>query len=170
MNDQQLRSLQAPLKDRYRNDPDSAKKTLKVRGTLDLEQVACRIETGRGPVTEAGLHPMAGGDGHFACSADMLLEALLGCAGVTLCAVATAMAIPIAAGTITAEGDVDFRGTLGVSKDVPVGFMAIRLIIDLQTTADDATLEKLAKLTERYCVVAQSLSEAARPSVTIRRQ
>ncbi len=169
MNDQQLRAVQAPLKDRYRADPESAKKTLRVQGTLDLERIACRIETGRGPVTEAGLHPMAGGDRSFACSADMLLEALIGCAGVTLCAVATAMTIPITAGTIVAEGDVDFRGTLGISKDVPIGFMAIRLIIELQTTADDAVLEKLAKLTERYCVVAQSLSEAARPTVTIRR-
>ncbi len=169
MNDQQLREVQAPLKDRYRNDPESAKKTLRVQGTLDLERIAVRIETGRGPVTEAGLHPMAGGDPSFACSADMLLEALIGCAGVTLCAVSTAMSIPITAGTIAAEGDVDFRGTLGISKDVPIGFMAIRILIDLQTTADDATLEKLAKLTERYCVVAQSLSEAARPTVTIRR-
>lgn len=169
MNDQQLRALQAPLKDRYRNDPASAKSTLKVRGTLDLERLACRIDTGQGPVTEAGLHPMAGGDGRFKCSADMLLEALIGCAGVTLCAVATAMAIPITAGTIAAEGDVDFRGTLGVSKDVPVGFLAIRLIIELQTSAEEVVLQKLASLTERYCVVAQSLSEAARPQVTIRR-
>ena len=169
MNDQELRAVQAPLKDRYRTDPESARKTLRVQGMLDLERIACRIETGRGAVTEAGLHPMAGGNRSFACSADMLLEALIGCAGVTLCAVATAMTIPITAGTIAAEGDVDFRGTLGVSKDVPIGFMAIRLIIELQTTADDAVLEKLAKLTERYCVVAQSLSEAARPSVIIRR-
>jgi uncharacterized OsmC-like protein len=169
MNDQQLRALQAPLKDRYRTDPESAKKTLKVHGTLDVERIAVRMETGRGPVTEAGLHPMAGGDPVFACSADMLLESLIGCAGVTLCAVATAMSIPITGGTIAAEGDVDFRGTLGVNKDVPVGFLAVRIFIDLQTTADDAQLEKLAKLTERYCVVAQSLSEAARPTVTIRR-
>ncbi len=169
MNDQELRAVQAPLKDRYRSDPASAKKTLRVQGTLDLERIAVRIETGRGPVTEAGLHPMAGGDRSFVCSADMMLEALIGCAGVTLCAVATAMSIPITTGTIAAEGDVDFRGTLGVSKDVPIGFMAIRILIDLQTMADDAQLEKLAKLTERYCVVAQSLSEAARPSVTIRR-
>lgn len=169
MNDQELRAVQAPLKDCYRNDPASAKKTLRVQGTLDLERIAVRIETGRGPITEAGLHPMAGGDRTFVCSADMMLEALIGCAGVTLCAVATAMSMPITMGTIAAEGDVDFRGTLGVSKDVPIGFMAIRVLIDLQTTADDAQLEKLAKLTERYCVVAQSLSEAARPTVTIRR-
>lgn len=169
MNDQQLRALQAPFKDRYRNDPESAKKTLRVSGILDLERLAVRIETGRGPATEAGLHPMAGGDGSFACSADMLLEALIGCAGVTLCAVATAMTIPITAGTITAEGDVDFRGTLGVSRDVPAGFLAVRLIIDLQTTADDSQLQKLGQLTERYCVVAQSLSEAARPTVSVRR-
>ncbi len=169
MNNDELRAVQAPLKDRYRNDPVSAKKTLTVRGTLDLERIAVRIETGRGPVTEAGLHPMAGGDRRFACSADMLLEALIGCAGVTLCAVATAMSIPITAGTIAAEGDVDFRGTLGVSKDVPIGFLAVRVTVDLETSADDAQLEKLGKLTERYCVVAQSLSEAARPVVTIRR-
>ncbi|HET6424286.1 MAG TPA: OsmC family protein [Planctomycetaceae bacterium] len=169
MNDQELRALQAPLKDRYRTDPESAKKTLRVRGALDVDQIAVRIETGRGAMTEAGLHPMAGGDPRFACSADMLLESLIGCAGVTLCAVATAMSIPIASGTIAAEGDVDFRGTLGISKEIPVGFLAIRIQIELQTTADDAQLQKLATLTERYCVVAQSLSEAARPTVTIRR-
>ena len=170
MNNDELRAVQAPLKDRYRNDPESAKKTLRVQGELDIEHIAVRIETGRGPVTEAGLHPMAGGDRRFACSADMLLESLIGCAGVTLCAVATAMSIPIAAGTISAEGDVDFRGTLGVSKDVPIGFLAIRIIVELQTTADDAQLDKLAKLTERYCVVAQSLSDAARPVITIFRR
>lgn len=169
MTDQQLRSLQAPLKDRYRTDPAAAQATIVVRGTLDLPRLACRIETGRGPVTEAGLHPLAGGDGSFACSADMLLESLVGCAGVTLSAVATAMNIPIAAGTLTAEGDLDFRGTLGVARDAPIGFTAIRLRIDLQTAADDAQLEKLARLTERYCVVAQSLSEAARPQVICRR-
>jgi len=169
MTDQELRALQAPLKDRYRTDPATAQATITVRGTLDLPRLACRIETGRGSVTEAGLHPLAGGDGRFACSADMLLESLVGCAGVTLSAVATAMNIPITAGTLTAEGDLDFRGTLGVAKDAPIGFTAVRLRIDLNTTADDAQLEKLAKLTERYCVVAQSLSDAARPQVTCRR-
>jgi uncharacterized OsmC-like protein len=166
MTDHELRTLQALLKERYRTDPVTARKTIVVRGTLDLPRHACRIQTGRGPVTEAGLHPLAGGDGAFACSADMLLESLVGCAGVTLAAVATAMNIPIAAGTLIAEGDLDFRGTLGVAKDAPVGFSAIRLRLELATTADNAQLEKLAKLTERYCVVAQSLSEAARPAVT----
>ena len=169
MNDQQLRAVQAPLKDRYRTEPTTALATLRVRGALNRQRLSCAIETGRGRVTEAGLHPMAGGDGSLACSADMLLESLIGCAGVTLCAVATAMNIPFETGTITAEGDVDFRGTLGVSREVPVGFTAIRLFIDLETTADEATLRKLGELTERYCVVAQSLSPAARPVTVCRR-
>lgn len=166
MHSEELRALQAPLKDRYRQDPAAAQATLTIRGALDVSRLVCRLETGRGPVVEAGLHPLAGGDGRCACSADMLLEALVGCAGVTLCAVATALAIPIASGSIVAEGDLDFRGTLGVSKEAPIGFTAIRLRIALETTADDAQLDKLAKLTERYCVVAQSLSAAARPQVT----
>ncbi len=170
MNDQELRALQALLKDRYRAEPATALATLRITGALDLPRLVCRIETGRGAITEAGLHPLAGGDGSFACSADMLLEALVGCAGVTLCAVATAMNIPILAGTMTAEGDLDFRGTLGVSRDAPVGFTAIRLLADLDTTADDALLGKLAQLTERYCVVAQSLNESAKPQVTCRRR
>ncbi len=169
MTDEALRALQAPLKERYRTDPAAALATLVVRGTLDLPRLACDLVTNRAAVTHAGLHPMAGGDGAFACSADMLLEALVGCAGVTLCAVATAMKLPITAGTITAEGDVDFRGTLGVSRDVPVGFLAIRLLVELDTTADDAQLAKLAQLTERYCVVAQSLNDAAKPRITCRR-
>ena len=165
----ELRALQAPLKDRYHAEPDAARATLTVKGQLDVGRVACRIETGRGPVAEAGLHPMTGGDGAHACSADMLLEALVGCAGVTLCAVATAMNIPVTGGTVTGEGDLDFRGTLGVSREAPVGFRAIRLTCSLQTTADEGQLEKLAKLTERYCVVAQSLSESARPRIECRR-
>jgi uncharacterized OsmC-like protein len=165
MTGDELRALQAPLKDRYREDPASAHATIAIRGTLDLPRLACLIETGRGPVTKAGMHPLAGGDGSFACSADMLLEALVGCAGVTLCAVATAMSIPIAAGVLVAEGDLDFRGTLGVAKDAPIGFLAIRLRMELETDADDATLDKLGKLTERYCVVAQSLSVP--PQVTV---
>lgn len=168
MNDQELRAIQAPLKDRYRTDPTSALATLRVTGTLDLPRLACRIDVGHGPVVEAGLHPYAGGDGTFKCSADMLLEALIGCAGVTLCAVATAMNLPITGGTIAAEGDLDFRGTLGVARDVPIGFTAIRLIIALDTTADDAQLTKLGQLTERYCVVAQSLN--VHPVVTCRRR
>ena len=169
MTAEELRALQAPLKDRYREDPATARATLTVRGALDVGRVVCRIETGRGPVTSAGLHPMTGGDGSWACSADMLLEALVGCAGVTLCAVATAMNIPVTGGTLMAEGDLDFRGTLGVSKESPVGFRAIRVTCALQTTADEGQLEQLAKLTERYCVVAQSLSESARPRVECRR-
>jgi uncharacterized OsmC-like protein len=165
----ELRALQASLKDRYRDDPAAAQVTLTIRGQLDVARVACHIETGRGSITRAGLHPMTGGDGTWACSADMLLEALIGCAGVTLCAVATAMNIPVTGGTVTAEGDLDFRGTLGVSKEAPVGFRAIRLTCALQSTADDGQLEKLAKLTERYCVVAQSLSESARPRVECHR-
>lgn len=165
----ELRALQAPLKERYRQDPSTAQAVLTVRGTLDVPRLACRIETGRGAVTEAGLHPLTGGDGSFACSADMLLEALVGCAGVTLCAVATALGISLAGGTLTAEGDLDFRGTLGVSRAAPIGFQAVRLLCDLDTAADDAQLAKLAQLTERYCVVAQSLSEAARPRVDCRR-
>ena len=158
MTDLELRALQAPLKDRYRAEPESALATLVVRGRLDRERLACEMETGRGAVTKAGLHPMAGGDGTFACSADMLLEALVGCAGVTLCAVATAMNIPFSTGTIVAEGDLDFRGTLGVNRDVPVGFLAIRLVVELATEASDETLAKLGSLGERYCVVARSLA------------
>jgi uncharacterized OsmC-like protein len=169
MTDHELRALQAPLKERYRDQPATAQATLTVQGTLDVDRLVCNIQTGRGPVTAAGLHPLAGGDGSFACSADMLLEALVGCAGVTACAVATALNIPITTGTLIAEGDLDFRGTLGVSKDAPIGFTAIRLRLELKTTADDAQLEKLAKLTERYCVVAQSLSDAAKPRVECRR-
>lgn len=167
MTKDELRAVQAPLKEKYRQDPATALVTLSVTGTLDVPQQLCRIETGRGQVTEAGLHPMAGGDATYACSANMLLESLVGCAGVTLSAVATAMEIPIAGGKITADGNLDFRGTLGLSKDVPVGFTEIRLTVSLQTTADDGQLEKLAQLTERYCVVAQSLSP--KPTVVCRR-
>jgi uncharacterized OsmC-like protein len=168
MTNDELRALQTPLKERYRQEPATARATISAQGELDVGRLTCRVETGRGPVAEAGLHPMAGGDPQFACSANMLLEALVGCAGVTLCAVATAMNIPIAAGTLRAEGDLDFRGTLGVSKETPVGFLALRLTIELATAADDAQLEKLAQLTERYCVVAQSLSP--KPTVHCRRR
>jgi uncharacterized OsmC-like protein len=167
MTDGELKALQAPLKDRYRSDPTTALATLTARGELDREGIVCRIPTGRGAVIEAGLHEMAGGDGTFACSAQMLLEALVGCAGVTLCAVATAMNIAFATGEVVAEGDVDFRGTLGISRDTPVGFTAIRLRISLATTADDAQLAKLGQLTERYCVVAQTLS--VKPTVLVTR-
>lgn len=169
MTDQDLRNLQAPLKERYRSDPATALATLRVQGDLDREHLACRITTGRGAVTVAGMHPLAGGDGSFACSAEMLLEALVGCAGTTVCAVATAMSIPFSSGSVTAEGDLDFRGTLGVSREVPVGFLAIRLVIRLDTTSSDDQLHKLGLLVERYCVVAQSLNEASRPTVRCER-
>lgn len=168
MNDQQLRELQAPLKDRYRQDAASAFATMTVRARLDRERLACDIDTGHGPVTAAGLHPLAGGDGSFVCSAEMLLESLAGCAGVTFCAVATAMKIPFTTGTLLVEGDIDFRGTLGVSRDVPVGFLAIRLTIEIDGPLDDTQAAKLAQLTERYCVVAQSLNAAASPQIQVR--
>jgi uncharacterized OsmC-like protein len=167
MTPDRLRSLQSPLKDAYRGHPERATATLVARGELDVDQLRCRISTGRGAVTEAGLHPMAGGDGTAACAGDMLLEALCGCAGVTLCAVATALEIPVASGSVTVEGDLDFRGTLGVDKQTPVGFLAIRADFALVTSGTDEQLEKLARLTERYCVVAQTLSP--RPAVTVKR-
>jgi uncharacterized OsmC-like protein len=159
----ELRSLQAPLKAQYREHPDSALVTLRAEGRVG-KNVTCKIETGKARV-EAGLHPATGGDGHSACSADMLLEALVGCAGVTLSAVATALGIPLRDATIRAEGDVDFRGTLGVSKDVPVGFKHIRLNFDLATDASEEQLATLIRLTERYCVVYQTLSHAPEISV-----
>ena len=151
-----LRALQAPLKERYRDDPGAALVTLRACGGLDPSDVACRVETGRALVA-AGLHPATGGDGSLACSGDMLLEALVACAGVTLRAVSTALGMDVAGGTVTAEGDLDFRGTLGVAKDAPVGFRAIRLAFDLETDADDEKLATLLRLTERYCVVLQTL-------------
>ena len=154
----ELKALQAPVKARYRAEPAAALLTLKARGSLG-EGVTCKVETGRA-VTEAGLHPATGGNGLAVCAGDMLLEALVGCAGVTLRAVATALDIPVRGGTVTAEGDLDFRGTLGVSKEVPVGFKVIRLHIDLDTEATDEQLATLLKLTERYCVVYQTLRQA----------
>ena len=156
MRSDELRSLQAPLKERYRDDPDAATVTLQASGDLD-EGVSCSVATGRA-VAAAGLHPASGGDGSLLCSGDMLLEALVACAGVTLKAVATSLAIPIDGGTVTAEGDLDFRGTLGVSKDAPVGFGAIRLRFALDTDATEDQLATLLKLTERYCVVLQTLA------------
>jgi uncharacterized OsmC-like protein len=165
MNADELRSLQAPLKTQYREHPDTASVTLRAEGRIG-ENITCRIETGTARV-EAGLHPAAGGDGQSACSADMLLEALVGCAGVTLSAVATALNISLRGGTIRAEGDLDFRGTLGVSKDVPVGFKQIRLNFDLDTDAGEDQIATLLRLTERYCVVYQTLSQPANISVCI---
>ena len=159
----ELRALPAPLKAQYRERPETALVTLRAEGRIG-ENVTCKIETGKARV-KAGLHPATGGDGQSACSADMLLEALVGCAGVTLNAVATALSIPLRNATIRAEGDLDFRGTLGVSKDVPVGFKQIRLHFDLDTDASDQQIANLLRLTERYCVVYQTLSQPADISV-----
>jgi uncharacterized OsmC-like protein len=156
MNADELRALQAPIKDRYRAEPGAAMITLKATGSLTKGALTCKVETGRA-LAEAGLHPASGGDGSALCSGDMLLEALVACAGVTLQAVATALAIPLRGGTVRAEGDLDFRGTLGVSKEVPVGFSAIRLSFELDTDAPREQLDTLLKLTERYCVVAQTV-------------
>jgi uncharacterized OsmC-like protein len=154
----ELRELQAPLKERYRAEPDAALVTLRARGRLGDEGLTCKVETGRALV-EAGLHPATGGDGLSACSGDMLLEALVACAGVTLRAVATALDIDLRGGTVSAEGDLDFRGTLGVDREAPVGFREIRLRFDLDTDASADKLESLIKLTERYCVVYQTLAK-----------
>src|SRR5579864_8927279 len=156
--------MQAPLKAKYRDDPAAAVVMLKAEGDLSGEGIACRVETGRALV-EAGLHPATGGSGLQACSGDMLLEALVACAGVTLRAVATALEIPIRSGRLRAEGDLDFRGTLGVVKDVPVGFQAIRLSVELDTDAGPEQLERLLALTERYCVVLQTLRSPPELSV-----
>src|SRR5881396_510450 len=159
----ELRSLQAPLKTQYRDRPETALVTLRAEGRIG-EGITCKVETGKARV-EAGLHPATGGDGLSACSADMLLEALVSCAGVTLSTVATALGIPLRNATIRAEGDLDFRGTLGVSKDVPVGFKQMRLNFDLDTDASEEQIATLIRLTERYCVVYQTLSHPAEISV-----
>ena len=164
MNADELRSLQAPLKARYRERPETALVTLQAKGQIS-DGITCKIETGKARV-EAGLHPATGGDGLSACSADMLLEALVGCAGVTLRAVATALGIPLRGATVQAEGDLDFRGTLGVSKDVPVGFRKIRLHFDLDTDAGEEQLATLLRLTERYCVVYQTLNQPTKIDVS----
>ena len=152
----ELQALQAPLKERYREDPAASLVTLHAEGTLGQEAIACKVETGRGLV-EAGLHPATGGDGALACSGDMLLDALVACAGVTLTAVATALGLEVG-GTVRADGDIDFRGTLGVAKEAPVGFQRIRLRYELEHDADDEQLATLLRLTERYCVVFQTLA------------
>lgn len=155
MKPEELKRLQAPLKDKYRNEPETAMLTIKAKGTIG-EGISCKVETGKALV-EAGLHAATGGNGILACSGDMLLEALVACAGVTLSAVATSMGIELRAGTVKAEGDMDFRGTLGVSGDVPVGFKEIRLLFNIESDASPDKLETLLKLTERYCVVYQTL-------------
>jgi uncharacterized OsmC-like protein len=161
-----LRTMQAPLKERYRNDPKSALITLKAKGTLDNTGIACKVETGRALAT-AGLHPATGGSGLELCSGDMLLEALVACAGVTIKAVATAIDVPLKSGTVSAEGDLDFRGTLGVAKDAAVGFAQIRLRFDLDTDAPQEKLDQLLKLTERYCVVYQTIRNGPPVDITL---
>jgi uncharacterized OsmC-like protein len=156
VSDVSLRDLQAPLKARYRDDPGSAVVTLRASGELG-EGVSCSVQTGRA-LAEAGLHPATGGDGTLLCSGDMLLEALVACAGVTLRAVATSLGLDVAGGRVLAEGDLDFRGTLGVDRDAPVGFRAIRLRFELDTGATEAEQATLMRLTERYCVVLQTLT------------
>src|SRR6201993_1899613 len=162
-----LRALQGPVKERYKSVASSAFITLRARGTLDDAHIACKVETGRA-LAVAGLHPATGGSGMELCSGDMLLEALVACAGVTLKAVSTALAIPIKAGTVSAEGGLEFRGTLGVAKDAPVGFREIRLRFDLDTDAPQDKLDQLLKLTERYCVVYQTIRSG--PPVEIKLQ
>ena len=158
-----LRAMQAPIKERYKSDPKVGFITLKAKGSLDDTNIACKVETGRA-LAVAGLHPATGGSGMELCSGDMLLEALVACAGVTLRAVATSIGVAVASGRVRAEGELDFRGTLGVDREAPVGLRAIRLSFDLDTDADDEQLALLQKLTERYCVVYQTL--AAGPELT----
>jgi uncharacterized OsmC-like protein len=164
-----LRALQAPIKDRYKADPKAGLITLKAKGALDDSNIACKVETGRA-LAVAGLHPATGGSGLELCSGDMLLEALVACAGVTLKAVATALDIPFRSGTVAAEGDLDFRGTLGVAKDAPVGFAQIRLRFDLDTDAPQDKLDQLLKLTERYCVVYQTIRNGPPVEIKLERK
>jgi uncharacterized OsmC-like protein len=163
-----LRAMQAPLKERYKADAQSAVVTLRARGTLDDASIACKVETGRA-LAVAGLHPATGGSGLELCSGDMLLEALVACAGVTLKAVATALDIPLKSGSVSAEGDLDFRGTLGVAKDAPVGFAQIRLVFEVATDAPQEKLDQLLKLTERYCVVYQTIRNGSPVDVRMQR-
>jgi len=167
MDANELRAMQAPIKERYKSDAGAALITLKARGTLDDQNIACKVETGRA-LAVAGLHPATGGSGLELCSGDMLLEALVACAGVTLKAVSTALAIPLKSGTVSAEGDLDFRGTLGVDKEAPVGFRQIRLRFDVATDVPQEKLDQLLKLTERYCVVYQTIAKG--PPVDIKMQ
>src|SRR5437588_11388820 len=168
MDAQALRAMQAPIKDRYKDDPKAAFITLKARGTLDDTHIACKVETGRA-LAMAGLHPATGGTGLELCSGDMLLEALVACAGVTLKAVWTALDIPLKSATVSAEGDLDFRGTLGVAKDAPVGFAEIRLTFGVDTDAPQEKLDQLLKLTERYCVVYQTIRNGPPVAISLAR-
>ena len=163
-----LRALQAPIKDRYKADPKAGLITLKAKGALDDTSIACKVETGRA-LAVAGLHPATGGSGLELCSGDMLLEALVACAGVTLKAVATALDIPLRSGAVSAEGDLDFRGTLGVAKEARVGFAQIRLRFDLDTDAPQDKLDQLLKLTERYCVVYQTIRSGPPVEISLKR-
>ena len=164
MDGNELRAMQAPIQDKYRNDPAAAMITLKAKGSLDAPGIACKVETGR-QIAAAGLHPATGGSGLELCSGDMLLEALVACAGVTLKAVATALDFKLGDATVSAEGDLDFRGTLGVAKDAPVGFRTIRLAFDLDTDEPQERIDTLIKLTERYCVVFQTIN--TKPELTV---
>jgi len=164
-----LRALQAPIKERYKADAKTGLITLHAKGTLDQSNIACKVETGRA-LAVAGLHPATGGSGLELCSGDMLLEALVACAGVTLKAVATAIDIPLKSGTVAAEGDLDFRGTLGVAKEAPVGFAQIRLRFDVDTDAPQDKLDQLLKLTERYCVVYQTIRSGPPIEISLKRE
>ena len=164
----ELRAIQAPIKERYKNDPKAGLITLKAKGSLDDMNITCKVETGRA-LAIAGLHPATGGTGMELCSGDMLLEALVACAGVTLKAVSTALEIPLRTATVAAEGDLDFRGTLGVAKDAAVGFAQVRLRFDVDTDAPQEKLDQLLKLTERYCVVYQTIKSGPPVEVTLAR-
>src|ERR1051326_2843927 len=168
MDAQALRAMQAPIKDRYKADPQAAVITLKARGTLDDANIACKVETGRA-LAVAGLHPATGGSGLELCSGDMLLEALVACAGVTLKAVSTALEVPLRSATVAAEGDLDFRGPLGVPKGAPVGFRAIRLTFTVDTDAPQEKLDQVLKLTERYCVVYQTIRSGPPVEISLAR-
>ena len=168
MDSTQLRAMQAPIKERYKSDPKAACITLKARGSLDSDGLSCKVETGRA-LAVAGLHPATGGSGLELCSGDMLLEALVACAGVTLKSVATAIEVPLKSGHVSAEGDLDFRGTLGVDKAAPVGFAEIRLRFDVDTDAPQEKLDQLLKLTERYCVVYQTIRNGPKVDVSLKR-
>src|ERR1700740_2539110 len=164
----ELRAMQAPIKERYKSDPSAAVITLKAKGSIDNEGLTCKVETGRA-LAVAGLHPATGGSGLELCSGDMLLEALVACAGVTLKAVATAIDVPIKSGTVAAEGDLDFRGTLGVAKEAPVGFAQIRLRFDVDTDAPQDKLDQLLQLTAPYCVVYQTIKSGPPVAVSLQR-
>ena len=168
MDAQALRAMQAPIKDRYKADPQAAVITLKARGTLDDANIACKVETGRA-LAVAGLHPATGGSGLELCSGDMLLEALVACAGVTLKAVSTALDVALRSAAVAAEGDLDFRGTLGVAKDAPVGFRTIRLTFTVDTDAPQEKLDQVLKLTERYCVVYQTIRNGPPVEISLAR-